>query len=102
MNNEFENVNKPKVTENVRTLIDQGAETVSSIKSRAGEVADNVKSGGTAARERIEAFVQASPKKAVATAFGLGYLAMRIRTSPLLKLALIGGVGYLGSQFIRR
>lgn len=102
MNNEYENLNKPKVSENVRTLIDQGAETVSSIKSRAGEVADNVKSGGAAARERTEAFVQASPMKAIAVAFGLGYIAMRIRTSPLFKLALIGGIGYLGSQFVRR
>ena len=99
MNNEFD---KPNVTENVRTLIDQGAETVSSIKSRAGAVADGVKTGAVTARERTEAFVQASPLKAIAIAFGLGYVAMRIRTSPLLKVALIGGLGYLGKEFVRR
>ncbi len=101
MNNEFGS-SKPTIKDSVQTLVDQGSETVGTIKNRVGDAADSVKQGGAAARERTTNYIQANPLKSLVIAFGLGYVAMRVRTSPLFKVALISGLGYLAKQFIGR
>ena len=108
--NEFDTSTKPTVKDsvstlkdnastlkdNVSTLVDQGSATVDAIKTRVGDVTTSIKEGGAAAIDKTTSFVEENPYKAIGIAFGLGYVLMRIRTSPLTKLALIGGLGYLG------
>jgi ElaB/YqjD/DUF883 family membrane-anchored ribosome-binding protein len=45
--------------------------------------------------DKAEEFIGDHPLKAIGMAFGVGYLAMRIRTSPLFPVALLAGVGVL-------
>ncbi|MDQ3367925.1 MAG: hypothetical protein M3680_21075 [Myxococcota bacterium] len=100
MNNEFGT--KATVKDSVQGLVDQGSETVDAIKNRVGDVTNTVKEGGGAALDRATTFIQANPLKSLAIAFGAGYIAMRIRTSPLFKVAMLGGFGLLGTKVLRR
>lgn len=114
--NEHENGTKPTVTasvenlqkaaanikDSVTMLVDQGGATVDAITSRVAGVTDQIKDGGASAVKRTTTFVEANPFKALAIAFGVGYVAMRIRTSPLVKLAMIGGLVMLGAKIVRR
>lgn len=110
MNNENGSFSKDpaSIKASVQNLVDQGTETVDAIKSkvadvktRVGDVTGTVKDGGAAAYTNLVSFVQAHPFKGIALAFGVGYVAMRIRTSPILKLALLGGIGYAGRNIIK-
>ncbi|MBA3819168.1 MAG: hypothetical protein H0X17_09775 [Deltaproteobacteria bacterium] len=101
MNNEFGNSSKATIKDSVQGLVDQGSETVDAIKNRVSDVTDTVKEGGTAALDRTTSFIQENPLKSLAIAFGVGYLAMRIRTSPFFKVAMIGGLGLLGTKVVR-
>jgi ElaB/YqjD/DUF883 family membrane-anchored ribosome-binding protein len=94
--------NASTVKDSMSTLVDQGSATVGAIKARLGDVTDQVKEGGSAAIDRTSTFVEANPFKSLALAFGLGYVLMRIRTSPLVKIAVVGGLGYLGTRLVRR
>jgi ElaB/YqjD/DUF883 family membrane-anchored ribosome-binding protein len=87
--------------EDVTTFVDQGKDTVESIKARAGDMRQSISENGAAVLDKATSFIEASPVKAVAIAFGLGYLAMRIRTSPLLKFGALAGIGYLGLRAAR-
>lgn len=99
--NEFESTGKPGVTQSVRSFIDQGHQTAEVIRGRVSDVRGQVKHGGSTALERTRSYVNAHPLKAVGIAFGVGYIAMRIQTSPLLKLGLLGGLVYLGRGLVR-
>jgi len=90
------------VKESVASLVDQGGATIGAIKARAADVGKQVVDRGTVALDRTESVVQKNPFASVAIAFGIGYVAMRLRTSPLVKLGLIGGLGYLGIRLARR
>lgn len=102
MNNESGTTSNPTITQSVRALVDQGAETVETIKTRVGDVTDQVKQGGAAARTHTTTYIQANPLKSLVIAYAAGYIAMRLRTSPLVKIALVGTLGYLGTRFVRR
>lgn len=90
------------IKDNVSMLVDQGSATVDAIKSRVADVTQQVKDQSATAVDRTTSFVEANPFKSLLLAFGIGYVAMRIRTSPLVKLAMIGGLGMLGSRIVRR
>lgn len=96
------NVNPNTVKESVSTLVDQGGAAVSAIKNRFGDVSRQFQDGGSAALEGTRAMVVANPFKSLAVAFGIGYVAMRVRTSPLFELAFLGGLAYLGSRAINK
>jgi ElaB/YqjD/DUF883 family membrane-anchored ribosome-binding protein len=107
--NEFDRSSKSTAKENVSsikdsvsTLVDQGSATVDAIKARLGDVGDQVKESSSAAIDRTTTFIEANPFKSVAISFGIGYVLMRLRTSPLVKIALVGGLGYLGTRLVRR
>lgn len=87
--------------EDVTAFVDQGKSAVESLKARVGDVGQSISENGSAAVDKATSFIEGSPIKAVAIAFGLGYVAMRIRTSPLLKFGAIAGLGYLGLRVAR-
>jgi ElaB/YqjD/DUF883 family membrane-anchored ribosome-binding protein len=87
--------------EDVSAFVDRGKETVDSIKSRVGDMSQSISENGAAVMKKASSFIEGAPVKAVAIAFGLGYLAMRIRTSPLLKFGALAGIGYLGLRAAR-
>ncbi len=88
--------------DNLQHLIDQGNETVDIIKDRVEEITQQVKARGAITYVRIANYVRDNPRKSVAMAFGAGYLAMRVRTSSVIQVALIAGLGYLGMQTTRQ
>ena len=83
------------IQDSVQTLIGQGTEAVDAIKARVESVTGDAREQVTAAYDKSTAFIKANPGKSIALAFGIGYVAMRIRTSKLFPLAMIGGIGYL-------
>jgi hypothetical protein len=83
------------VKESVQTLVDHGSEAAGEIKARVSEVSTEARDKAAAAYDELQKFVVEHPGKSVALAFGLGYVAMRIRTNFLFPFALIGGIGYL-------
>jgi ElaB/YqjD/DUF883 family membrane-anchored ribosome-binding protein len=110
MNNENGSYSKESasIKASVQNLVDQGSETVDAIKAkvddlktRVGDVSGTVKDGGAAAYDKTVSFIQANPFKSLAIAFGIGYVAMRIRTSRVLKIALLGGLGLAGRTIIK-
>jgi len=82
-------------SDSFQRLVDDGVQTVDALKSRVGDVSEH-------AYARLAAFITANPLKSVAIAFGIGYLAMRIKTSPLLKVALTGVFGYYATKLPAR
>jgi ElaB/YqjD/DUF883 family membrane-anchored ribosome-binding protein len=86
------------VKDSVQHLVDQSTQTVDALKSRFGDLSEQMKRDGGALYQRAATYIRANPRKAVAIAFGVGYLGMRIRTSPLLTIAVIGVIGYFGTQ----
>jgi ElaB/YqjD/DUF883 family membrane-anchored ribosome-binding protein len=89
------------IAESVQTLVDQGAETLDTIKARVAEATDGARTRGAQLVDRTSELVTAHPIKSLAIAFGLGYVAMRITTSKLTSIAMIGGVIYAGSKLVR-
>src|SRR5438128_2440031 len=99
--NEFETI-KTDVTQSVRNLVGQGAGTVDAIKARVTDVGSQVKTTGETFLENTRTYVEAKPLKALGLAFGIGYVAMRIRTSLVMELAFLGAVGYGVDRLLRR
>lgn len=97
MNNELD-ASKQSIKGSVSAVVDQGAEAMQAVKARLGTVNESA----SEIYDRTTTFIQAHPLKAIGIAYGAGYLAMRIKTSPLFKIALLGGLLYGGSQFVRR
>jgi len=83
------------VKESVQTLVDHGGEAVHDIKAKVNEVSTEARDKAAAAYDELVKFVHEHPGKSVALAFGLGYVAMRIRTNFLFPFAVIGGIGLL-------
>ena len=90
------------IKDNVSTLVDQGHQTVDAIKSRVSSASTQVKDTGSELLRDISQYVQAHPLKGIGIALGLGYLAMRIRTSPVMELAFLGAFGYGAHRVLRR
>jgi len=64
--------------ETVKGLVDQGAQKVDAIKTRVVEVKDQAYTRGSDVLDRTTALIKAHPIKAVAIAFGAGYVGMRL------------------------
>jgi ElaB/YqjD/DUF883 family membrane-anchored ribosome-binding protein len=62
----------------VKGLVDQGAQTVDALKHKVVEVKDEAMHRGGDLLDRMTALIKAHPIKAVAIAFGAGYLGMRL------------------------
>ncbi len=87
--------NLEAIKDSVQTLIDHGSEAADDIKARVGDVASEAREKLDDALDQAETFIGEHPLKAMGLAFGVGYVAMRIRTSPLFPIALIAGAGML-------
>lgn len=90
------------IAESVQTLVDQGAETLDTIKARVTQATDGARTKGAQVVDRTSVLVTENPLKSLAIAFGIGYIAMRVTTSKLTSIAMIGGVIYAGSKLFRR
>src|SRR5215203_4366642 len=98
---EFRSQNQ-NVKESVSTLVDQGHQTVDAIKSRVSDVGAQVRGNSSQILSATRGYVQAHPLKALGIALGLGYVAMRIRTSPVMELAFLGAFGYLANRVLNK
>jgi len=98
----YMNPTQGTVKDNVTTLLDQGHQTVDAIKSRVSDVTSQAKDQGAAILDSTRNYVQANPIKALGIALGLGYVAMRIRTSPVMELAFLGAFGYLANRVLNK
>ena len=88
------------IKESVSNLVDQGHQTVDAIKSRVSDAGTQVRDTSGAMVREITQFVEAKPLKAIGLAFGLGYIAMRIRTSFIMELAFLGAFAYGANRLI--
>jgi ElaB/YqjD/DUF883 family membrane-anchored ribosome-binding protein len=66
------------IKEAVKGLVDQGAQKVDAIKNRAASAKDEVLDRGGDLLDRMTAMIKAHPIRAVAIAFGAGYVGMRL------------------------
>lgn len=66
------------IKEAVKGLVDQGAQRVDAIKHRVVEVKDQALHRGGDVLDRATEMIKAHPIKAVAIAFGAGYIGMRL------------------------
>jgi ElaB/YqjD/DUF883 family membrane-anchored ribosome-binding protein len=64
--------------ETVKGLVDQGAQKVDQIKNKVVEAKDQAYTRGSDVLDRTAAMIKAHPIKAVAIAFGAGYIGMRL------------------------
>ena len=90
------------IKDNVSNLVDQGHQTVDAIKSRVSDVGTQFRDTSGELFRDVRGYVDAKPVKAVGIALGLGYLAARLRTSPILELAFLAAFGYGVHRVARR
>jgi ElaB/YqjD/DUF883 family membrane-anchored ribosome-binding protein len=95
-------MNEQTVKDSVSELIDQGQVAVDAIKSRVNEVKTQAKSEAFVLVHTTRTYVEAHPIKAIGIALGLGYVAMRIRTSPVMELAFLGAFGYMANRVLNK
>ena len=62
----------------VKGLVDQGVQTVDALKNKVVEAKEGAITRGSDILERVTDLIKAHPIKAVAIAFGAGYLGMRL------------------------
>ena len=62
------------------------------------EVSTEARDKAAAAYDETQKFIKEHPGKSLALAFGIGYVAMRIRTSFLFPFAMVGLVGYAAKR----
>jgi ElaB/YqjD/DUF883 family membrane-anchored ribosome-binding protein len=89
-----EAVQPENIADSLQAFIEQGAETLSTLKAKVSGIID-VTQQGSRLVDRTTRLVEQRPLTSVAVAFGIGYVAMRIQTSPLTPLAMVGGLLYL-------
>lgn len=85
----------------LRAFVEQGAHTLDALKANVSALID-VTQRGSRLVDRTTSLVEQRPLTSVAVAFGLGYVAMRIQTSKLTPLAVVGGLLYLGAKQLSR
>ena len=66
------------IKEAVKGLVDQGAQKAEAIKTKVVEAKDQAFTRGTDVLDRATALIKTHPIKAVAVAFGAGYIGMRL------------------------
>jgi ElaB/YqjD/DUF883 family membrane-anchored ribosome-binding protein len=64
--------------EKAKDIVEQGSEKVDQIKHRVVEVKDRAMAKGNAFLDRATEMIRANPLKAIAIAFGVGYIGMRL------------------------
>ncbi|HET9627653.1 MAG TPA: hypothetical protein VFP84_40125 [Kofleriaceae bacterium] len=89
------------LAESLRALFEQGVETLGALRSKVSTIRD-VTQRGSQLVDSATALVEKRPLASVAAAFGIGYIAMRIQTSKLTPLLVMGGLAYLGVQRLSR
>ncbi len=99
--NEFQS-QKAKLKDSVGTLVDQGHETVDAIKAKVSDVRAQVRDNSSQILGATRGYVQEHPMKALGIALGLGYVAMRIRTSAVMELAFLGAFGYVANRILNK
>ena len=62
----------------VKGLVDQGVQKVDALKNKVVEAKEEAITRGSDILERVTDLIKAHPIKAVAVAFGAGYLGMRL------------------------
>ncbi len=67
-----------QIKDSVKGFVDQGAQHVDAIKSKVVHVKDQALTRGNDLVDRLADLVKAHPLKAVAIAFGAGYLGTRL------------------------
>ena len=90
------------VKENVSTLVDDGRQTIDAIKARVSDVGAQVRDNSSQIIQATRGYVEQHPLKALGIALGLGYVAMRIRTSPVMELAFLGAFGYVANRVLNK
>jgi hypothetical protein len=85
------------IADSVQAFIEQGAQTLGTIKSQVSAIIDVTQRGSKLA-DRVTALVQQRPLTSVAAALGLGAVTRWVMTSALTPLALVGGLLYLGTR----
>ena len=66
------------IKSSVRNLVDAGGERAGQLKSKAIDVKDQVVENSSAALSRAGSLIKEHPIAAVAIAFGVGYIAVRL------------------------
>ena len=99
--NEYQS-HKATVKDSVSTLVDQGHETVDAIKAKVSDVGAQVRDNSSQILDATRGYVKEHPFKALGIALGLGYVAMRIRTSPVMELAFLGAFGYVANRIMNK
>jgi len=66
------------IKDTVKGIVDQGASKVDAVKTRVVDLKDQAVTRGGDVVARVSDMVRANPIKAVAIAFGAGYLGMRL------------------------
>ncbi len=97
MNNQFgtdQSTTSSSIKDSVKSVLEQGTEAADAVKNRVGDLNESLQ----AYYDRTADFIKANPLKSVGMAFAIGYVAMRIKTSPVMKIALIGGLAFLGTK----
>jgi ElaB/YqjD/DUF883 family membrane-anchored ribosome-binding protein len=64
--------------ESVRGLVESGGDRAAALKDRMKDVKDSALEGAGTAANRLGKLIKAHPIAAIAIAFGVGYVAMRI------------------------
>jgi len=67
-----------QIKDTVKGFVDQGAQRVDQLKNKVVDVKDQALSRGNDLVDHVADLVKAHPLKAVAIAFGAGYLGMRL------------------------
>lgn len=62
----------------VKTLVDDGKERADALRTRAVDVKDAVVENGGELLNRANAFIKENPIVAIAAAFGIGYIVVRM------------------------
>lgn len=62
----------------VKGIVDQGAQRVDAFRSKVVDAKDQAVSRGSDVIDRASSMIKAHPLKAVAVAFGVGYVGMRL------------------------
>ena len=67
-----------QIKSTVKGLVDEGSERAGQLRTKAVDVKDAVFENGEAAFNRAAAFIKENPIVAIAAAFGIGYIVVRM------------------------
>ncbi|HEY0190843.1 MAG TPA: hypothetical protein VGC42_06940, partial [Kofleriaceae bacterium] len=85
-----------------RAAVGQDSDALTALKAHISNVTDDLKSRGTSLADRATSLVATRPWTALAVAAGAGYVAMRVVTSRLTPIAILGGLFYVAGGALRK